>query len=79
MYVIRVPKRDRLYDALADVGISAGVHYKPLYHYPIFPQTVLPNAEKAFKEVITLPMNLDVTEEDVKVIAAIVNHHVKTI
>ncbi len=76
MYVIRVKNRDRLYDTLAAHGITAGVHYKPLYKYQIFPQDLLPNTEQAFKEVITLPMHLELTETEVEKISSIVNEHV---
>ena len=76
MYVIRVPKRDMLYDRLAANHIQAGVHYKPLYKYPLFKQATLPNTEKAFREVITLPMHLELSEFDVKEICATVNDHI---
>jgi len=66
MYVIRVPERDKVYDFMAENGVTCGVHYKPLYKYPIFPQTELPNTEQAFKEILTLPMHVDLTEDDVK-------------
>ena len=76
MYVIQVDSRDALYDKLAQAGISAGVHYKPLYKYPIFPQKALPNTEKVWKRLITLPTHLLLTEEDVKWVCQIVNSHV---
>ncbi len=76
MYVIQVPERDKLYDLLGENGISAGVHYKPLYKYPIFPQTELLVTEKVFKEIITLPMHLELTQADVYGVCQVVNQHV---
>lgn len=76
LYVIHVPYRDELYKKLAMQGIEAGVHYKPLYKYSFFPQTVLPRTEKAFQEVISLPMHVELTEEDIKAVCAVVNEHV---
>jgi len=76
MYVIRVPKRDMLYERLASNHIQAGVHYKPLYKYKFFMQDSLPVTERAFKEVITLPMHTDLIEEDIKKVCEIVNDHV---
>lgn len=73
MYVVRVKNRDKVYDLLAENGIQAGVHYKPLYKYPIFPQTELPNTEQAFKEVITLPLHADLSISDVQKVCQIVN------
>ena len=72
MYVIRVPNRDELYDKLAVNGVTAGVHYKPLYKYPFFGEPTLPKTEKAFKEVITLPLHTELTEDDVKYICALI-------
>lgn len=71
MYVVRVQNRDMLYDRLAANHVQAGVHYKPLYKYPIFPQTELPNTEQAWKEIITLPMHTELTEEDIKYICSL--------
>lgn len=81
MYVIRVPRRDELYDSLKMAGISAGVHYKPLYKYPVFPyhsfpSKSLPVTEKVFHEVITLPMHLELIEIDIMLICEIVNKHI---
>lgn len=73
LYTIRIPHRDELYDFLAENGISCGVHYKPLTHYKIFgKQEPMPNAEQAFKEILSLPMHVNVTHEDVKNICALV-------
>lgn len=73
MYVVRVPNRDAIYDKLRENDIQSGVHYKPLYKYPIFPNKVLPKTEKAFKEVLTLPMHTELTEEDVKEVCRVLN------
>lgn len=72
LYTIRVPNRDDLFTKLAQSGVSAGVHYKPLYKYPIFPQEELPITEKVFKEILSLPMHVNLTEEDVKYICALI-------
>jgi dTDP-4-amino-4,6-dideoxygalactose transaminase len=71
-----VPKRDKLFDTLKEWGITAGVHYKPLYKYPIFPQTELPNTEKVWKEIISLPMHVELTENDIIQVCEVVNNHV---
>jgi perosamine synthetase len=76
LYTIRVPKRDKLFDTLKEWGITAGVHYKPLYKYPIFPQTELPNTEKVWKEIISLPMHVELTENDIIQVCEVVNNHV---
>lgn len=65
LYTIKVSDRDKLIDFLAEKEIGTGVHYKPLNHYDIFPDADLPVTEKTFKEIISLPMHLDVTEKDI--------------
>ena len=66
LYTIKVPDRDGLMDYLAEYGIGTGLHYKPLYKYPMFKQKNLLVTEKVFNEIITLPLHLNLTEEDIK-------------
>lgn len=71
MYTISVPDRDKVYDKLAENGVSAGVHYKPLFLYSIFPSEVLPVTMEVFRNTLTLPMHTLLTEEDVKYICGL--------
>lgn len=66
LYTVQVENRDGLIDFLAENGIGTGLHYKPLYKYPLFNAKELPVTEAVFKRIISLPMHLQVTEEDVK-------------
>ncbi len=68
LYPIRVQNRNEVYEKLAAQGITCGVHYKPLTFYPIFPQTKLPVTERVYSEILSLPMHLQLTEEDVKTV-----------
>lgn len=63
MFVVRLPAkhRNRFIDYLKENGISAGVHYKPLTHYKIFPQTTLPVTDRVWKTLVTLPLFPDLT------------------
>jgi len=77
-YVIKVNKGDRneLIAYLADKGISAGVHYMPLYLHPIYKKLGIkgdcPVADRVWRKVLTLPLYPDMTEEDVdNVISAV--------
>ena len=62
LYVIRVPKRDALRQHLAASGIGSTVHYPvPLHLHPAFAASKqkrgdLPNAEKAAKQILSLPL-----------------------
>lgn len=66
LYTIRVPAelRDGLIDDLADRGISAGVHYKPLTTYPMFAQATPPITDREWHRLVSLPLYADITREE---------------
>jgi len=69
-YTIRVPKRDAVRRALADEGIQTGVHYprpvhlQPAYRDLGYPPGSFPEAERAAKEVLSLPLHPALTDAD---------------
>jgi dTDP-4-amino-4,6-dideoxygalactose transaminase len=73
LYVVRVPGdlRDRIRERLADRGISTGLHYPiPLHLQPAFSDLgadpgSFPNAERAAREVLSLPIYPHMTHEQV--------------
>jgi perosamine synthetase len=75
LYPIRVPaeRRDALLDHLAERGISAGVHYKPLTYYPMFAeQPTPPVTEREWRRLVSLPIYADMTDgEQDRVIEAV--------
>ncbi|MBU0980901.1 MAG: DegT/DnrJ/EryC1/StrS family aminotransferase [Nanoarchaeota archaeon] len=74
-YVIKVRKdRERFISELKKQGISTGVHYLPLYMHPVFKGTKAkcPIADRVWKQLVTLPLYPDMTEEEMnKVIGAV--------
>ncbi len=79
-YTIRAPERDKLAARLKNLGIPTAVHYpKCLHEQPVFAklgysQGDLPQAERASREVLSLPMHPFLSEADQdRVIAAISN------
>ncbi|MCL6546634.1 MAG: DegT/DnrJ/EryC1/StrS family aminotransferase [Bryobacteraceae bacterium] len=62
LYVIRARRRDALREHLRQNGIVTGIHYPvPLHLQPAFrefgpPRGSLPNAEKACREILSLPL-----------------------
>jgi dTDP-4-amino-4,6-dideoxygalactose transaminase len=62
LYVIRAKKRDKLRKHLSAKGIGSGVHYpRPLHLHPAFhgnglKRGDLPQAERACREVLSLPL-----------------------
>ncbi|OPY80452.1 MAG: UDP-4-amino-4-deoxy-L-arabinose--oxoglutarate aminotransferase [Syntrophorhabdus sp. PtaU1.Bin058] len=77
MYIIRVAgdRRDEMMDFLASKGVASGVHYIPNHLQPFFSRysTELPATEKVWKEIITIPLFYDMTDDD----AALVIRSVK--
>jgi perosamine synthetase len=63
---IRTKKRDELSVYLKERWINTGVHYKPIHLYPCYGSIPhLPNAEKAFTELLTLPSYPSLTDSEV--------------
>lgn len=57
LYAVRVPERDRVYQAMRDGGVGVQVHYVPMYRHPVFaPQEVLPVTERVYQGLLSLPM-----------------------
>ncbi|MBU2638826.1 MAG: DegT/DnrJ/EryC1/StrS family aminotransferase [Nanoarchaeota archaeon] len=75
MYVIKTKNRDELMKKLKDSGISTGVHYPiPLHLQPAYAHFNLkegsfPVAEKCAKEILSLPLFPELTDEEAKYVA----------
>lgn len=67
LYVVRVPRRDLVLDALEAVGIGAGVHYPaPIHLLPAFSflglaEGSFPIAERMSREILSLPIYPGIT------------------
>jgi dTDP-4-amino-4,6-dideoxygalactose transaminase len=77
-YTIRVPKRDHVQSALTEQGIGTTVYYPtPMHLQPVFAKLGyhegdLPEAERAAKEVLSLPIYAELSSEQIhRVVAAI--------
>jgi perosamine synthetase len=70
-YVIRVRNRDKIADYLANRGIATSVHFKPLHLYGLFSycaKASFPVANRIWKEFLTLPMHVALSNDDVRYI-----------
>ena len=71
-YVIRTSERDALRSYLRDNGVETLVHWaKPMWSYPGLKLATpnLPETESICREVISLPMSAETTEEHVEITA----------
>lgn len=70
-FVVRTARREELQRALAGHGVHCGILYPvPLHRQPAFAQAVpLPETERACAEVLSLPLHLGVSSDDVRSIA----------
>lgn len=77
LFVVRVAaeKRDGLLDYLAEKGIGAGVHYKPLTHYKPYLQETPPMTEKVWRKLVTLPLHLNLSEADQALVCTAVKEY----
>lgn len=66
---IRVRNRDAVVGALKKCEITVGVHYKPNHFYPPYAHTRrgdLTVTEQAYQELISLPLHLFLSDNDVR-------------
>lgn len=63
---MRVKNRDDLMDKMKSCDIHPGVHYLLNTHYPMYEETDLPNAKQLENELISLPLHLALTDENVQ-------------
>lgn len=74
MYVIKVKNglRNKLKDFLMEHDIESGISYIPCHHFSLFNKTDnhLPITDEIFEELLCLPMHYELTNEDVKEVAA---------
>ncbi|MBO5378406.1 MAG: DegT/DnrJ/EryC1/StrS family aminotransferase [Ruminiclostridium sp.] len=79
IYEIEVKDREGLLAKLAENDIYAGVHYRDNTEYSLYSYDhgTCPNAHAVSQRIITLPLHLNLNEEDIVKIAEIVNEFCK--
>ncbi|MCJ2073096.1 DegT/DnrJ/EryC1/StrS family aminotransferase [Methylobacterium sp. J-030] len=77
LYQVRVERRDEVLLALNNANIFPGVHYRDNREFSMYDQSVAhcPNASEYSNQVISLPLHLRMSRDDVEYIC----HHIKTI
>ena len=81
IFLIRIldGQRDFLKEALREEGIETLIHYKPNHHHKFFGQTdvELPDTNLLYKQILTLPLHPDLSENDIRHICSITNSIIK--
>ena len=74
-----MPDREYLLNKLADKGINCGVHYRDNTEYSVFAygDGQAPKAREISQHLITMPLHMWLTDDDVKFIIDSVNEIVK--
>lgn len=79
IYVVRInnlKNRDKLKEVMYEKGIELGIHYNPNHYLTFFKSNnnfKLPSTEKIYKEIISLPIHPDITQQDVKFVISTLN------
>jgi dTDP-4-amino-4,6-dideoxygalactose transaminase len=79
-FTIRSPKRDAIADALKEKKVASAVYYPvPLHQQDVFVKlynlsTKMPQSETCAREVLSLPMFPELTNDEIKQIADVINH-----
>ena len=79
LYQIKVEKRDELILALNESEIYPGVHYRDNTEYRMYDYAkgTCPNAHKASETILSLPMHMRLTKNDVDYICKTIKEYVK--
>ena len=79
IYELIVPDREALLSELAKNDIYGGVHYRDNTEFSMYTyaQGTCPHAHEVTQHIITMPLHLYLTDEDVQKIIRIVNNFVK--
>ena len=77
-YTVRADDRDGLADFLAERGVGTGVYYPtPIHDQPAYDDVAhaAPSSERAAKQALSLPVHPNVTEDDLRTIAAAISEY----
>ncbi len=74
MYWLRVKNRSKFIKKLKNIGIETGVHYKPIHQMSYYKQrSKLPLTERIGKEIVSIPIHPNITNDDVEFIVKSIN------
>ena len=78
---VREDKRDAVKEALNEAGVGTGMHYRPNHLLSLFAgnqdNKTLAHTDQVYKELITVPLHPDLTEDDIHFICRIIKDELK--
>ncbi len=84
LYVIRLQThRSELFAAFRNAGINVNIHYIPVHLHPYYrkhfktSKGLCPNAERAYNEIISLPMFPGMQDEDIMHVVSTLQHEIR--
>jgi len=76
-YWIRVKNRTKFRKKLSEKGIETGIHYKPIHSFSFYKSKIhLPLTEKIGREIVSLPIHPNLTEDNIEKIIKTVNNSI---
>jgi len=73
-YIVRIAGRETVRERLSMAGVGTDVHYPTAVHeqpaFAAFPRGPLPETERAVREVLSLPLYPELTEDEVRAAAS---------
>ena len=76
LYWIRVKNRDSFMKKMLLNGIETGIHYKPVHHMSFYKNSdKLKTCDNIWKELVTLPLHLNLSEYEIEKIISSVNQY----
>ena len=78
LYWICVKNREYFRKKLYENGIQTGTHYRPIHTFALYKnQTKLPYTEIIGKQIVTIPMHPNITENQIDKIISLTNKFAK--
>lgn len=72
LFAVLAERRDALADKLSANGVIIGVHYTRNDAYSIFEKAELPETERFCGRVLSLPLHLDLTEDEIQYVCGLI-------
>lgn len=85
LYVIQVPKREKLLERMKAAGIEGGIHYpvplhqQPAYRYMGHKPEDFPVTQRVATNIVSLPMFPEITQSQVERVAQVVAEHINAL